>query len=289
VPDDIYEGMSHHPVVIRTAKLASAAAIVGSGRHTWRERPTPNADPTRTPSNADWRTVHSADELAAAVAARVELATDKAKEPVLCIEYLITAKREAFREGGGQVDAAAYFRDALTWLEKRHGKENVVAVNIQLDEMSPHMVAYVVPLVETAAKTRTRSVIVGTNDDGTRRRELREFFEPAKTRLSSAHFQGTPKKLKELQSDFAVEVGALHGLVRGQEGSKAHHTTIAQWYGTVNQAAALQERLGKVLKGAKRLGQELVQHAPARAKELGLIQETTAQKQRTERDVGRGL
>ncbi|WP_196755152.1 MobV family relaxase [Burkholderia multivorans] len=221
-----------YPTVIRTAKLSSMAAVKGSGRHTWRECGTPNADPSRTPANSDWRSVRNADELADAVARRVGLATEIAQKPVLCIEYLITAKSDAFTERGGQVNSEEYFRDALRWLENRHGAENVVAVNIQRDETAPHLVAYVVPLVEIAAKTRRRSVITGTNADGTKRRETREFAQAGCVRLSAAHFQGTPAKLRALQGDFAASVGARHGLVRGVEGSRADHQTIKQWYTT---------------------------------------------------------
>jgi hypothetical protein len=226
-----------HPVVIRTAKLTTPGSIRASGAHTWRERDTPNADPDRTANNSDWRPVHSADALADAVAARVALATEKAADPVLCIEYLVTAKAEAFKEQGGKVDADAYFRDALAWLEKRHGAENVVAVNIQRDEKAPHMVAYAVPLVETEGKTRRRSVIVGTNPDGTKRRETREFQQEPGVRLSAAHYQGSRGKLRALQTEFAAEVGARHGLVRGIENSQAKHQTVREWYGRLDLVA----------------------------------------------------
>ncbi|WP_176316974.1 MobV family relaxase [Burkholderia vietnamiensis] len=223
-----------HPVVIRTKKLSSTRSVKLSGAHTWRERPTHNADPARTPTNTDLRAVHGSAALADAVAARVALATEKAKDPVLCIEYLVTAKHEAFTEGGGKIDPDAYFRDALAWLEARHGKDNIVAANVQRDEKTPHMVVYAVPLVEAAAKTRKRSVIVGTNPDGTKRRETREYAQPAAVRLSAAHFQGTPGKLSALQSDFAEAVGVKHGLKRGVPGSRAEHVTVKQYYARAN-------------------------------------------------------
>ena len=271
----LYKRMSY-PTIIRTTKLASAAAVKGSGRHTWREGKTPNADPSRTSANSDWREVRCADELADAVARRVALATEKAQEPVLCIEYLITARAGAFIEFGGHVDADAYFRDALEWLERRHGAENVVAVNIQRDETAPHLVAYVVPLVEIAAKTRRRSVITGTNADGTKQRETREFAQAGGVRLSAAHFQGTPAKLRALQGDFAASVGARHGLVRGVEGSRADHQTIKQWY--TQQAdrdkrlATAEQRAEKLLKGVAVFSRKVAEKAPELARELGLTE-----------------
>jgi hypothetical protein len=228
-----------HPVVIRTQKLSSMGAIKRSGSHTWRERPTPNADAERTPANTDLRPANSAATLAAAVKARLELATETATEkPVLCIEYLVTARHEAFKEGGGSVDPDAYFRDALAFLEKRHGKDNIVAANIQRDESTPHLVVYAVPIVEVEAKTRKRNVIVGTNEDGTKRRETREYHQPATVRLSAQHYQGKRDQLSQLQTDFAEQVGKRHGLARGVKGSKAEHKTIRQFYGELGTLAS---------------------------------------------------
>lgn len=230
-PDHMRPDMAY-PVIIRTQKLSSIASVKRSGSHTWRERETPNAIPDRTPLNTDLCSVHGSAALAEAVAARVALATEKATEkPVVAIEYLITARHEAFKENGGTVDADAYFRDAMKWLEARHGKENIVAANIQRDEKSPHLVVYAVPLVETEAKTRKRSVIVGTNPDGTKRRETREYAQPATVRLSAAHFQGKLAQLSQLQTDFAEAVGKPHGLKRGVKGSRATHQTVKTWYG----------------------------------------------------------
>lgn len=283
---ELYKRMSY-PTVIRTTKLASLAAVKGSGRHTWRESVTPNADPSRTSANSDWRPVRSADELADAVARRVGLATEKAKEPVLCIEYLIAANAAAFIEHGGKVDSDAYFRDALAWLEKRHGAANVVAVNIQRDETAPHLVAYVVPLVEVAARTRRRSVITGTNADGSKQRELREYVQTACIRLSAAYYQGTPAKMRDMQSDFAASVGARHGLVRGVEGSRADHQTIKNWYGEQaardSRLAAAEQRADRLLKGVAVLSRKVAEKAPELARELGL----TAPSPRYERVMAR--
>ncbi|HDR9052195.1 TPA: plasmid recombination protein, partial [Burkholderia vietnamiensis] len=223
---------------MRVAKLRTAGAVKASGAHTWRERPTPNADHTRTDSNQDWRPVRGSSELVNAVAARVEQATERAKEPVIALEYLITAHHDAFVQGGGEVDADAYFHDALSWLEGRHGKDNVVAVNVQYDEITPHMVAYVVPLVEVAEKIRKRSVIAGVNEDGTKRREVREYKQAASVRLSAGHYQGNREKLRYLQTDFALQVGAKHGLVRGREGSLARHQTVKEYHGKLQFAEA---------------------------------------------------
>lgn len=219
-----------YPCVFRAAKLTTFGNIAASGAHTWRERPTPNADPARRQLNTDLLQVASAAELVAAVKERIGHATEKAPDPVLAIEYIVTAHHDAFREHGGHVDADAYFGDALRWIEQQHGPENVIAANIQRDELTQHLVVYAVPLVETAEKIRKRSVIAGTAPDGTKRRELREYHQPAAVRLSAAHWLDGPAKLGKMQTAFSKEVGARHGLVRGIEGSRAVHTTVKEFY-----------------------------------------------------------
>lgn len=226
-----------NPVVLRTKKLKTLGHVAASGAHTWREIDTPNADPLRTPANQDLRPARDSGALVEAVKDRLKLATEQAENPVVCIEYLVTADHAAFSINGGPVDHDRYLRDALAWIEAKHGRDNVVAANIQLDERTPHLVAYVVPLVDVPGKTRKRSVIAGTNPDGTKRRETREFPGKPVTRLSAAHYVGSPMLLGQMQTDFAAQVGEPHGLRRGVKGSKATHRTIREHYAALSKAA----------------------------------------------------
>ena len=66
---------------------------------------------------------------------------------------------------------------------------------IQLDETTPHLVAYVVPIDK-------------------------------KGKLNCRHFLGGREKMTAMQTDFANVVGAKYGLQRGQEGSKAKHEEV---------------------------------------------------------------
>ncbi|MCY0853216.1 MobV family relaxase [Cupriavidus sp. D39] len=223
--------------ILRARKLSSYGNLNASGQHTWRERATPNADPSRTPKNRDLRPVSSASALVAAVRSRLALADQKAQKPVICIEYLITASPEAFArhsKGKGLADDSAYFGDALAYLEQVHGPQNIVAANLQLDERSPHLVVYAVPLVETPARVRKRSVIVGTEPNGEKRREIREYAEAAAVRLSAAHFLDGRPKLAKLQTDFHLAVAKKHGLERGVVGSKAKHARVKRFYAVVD-------------------------------------------------------
>lgn len=185
--------------ILRSEKLTSFGSIAGSAGHTFREIPTPNADPARTHLNKTLGAQTSA-EVRAAIAAR--LPAKRRKDAVLAIEYLVAASPE-WCEATSAKTQREYFNGAIAWLRARHGAENVVCVNLQLDEKSPHLVAYVVPLTK----------------DG---------------RLSAKDFLGGRQVLSRMQTEFAEKVGAPVGLRRGIEGSKAKHTTAKQY------AAALQ-------------------------------------------------
>jgi hypothetical protein len=131
------------------------------------------------------------------------------KDAVLCIEYLITASPEWFLSTSGQAHRD-YFSGAIAWLQRRHGATNIVCLNVQLDEKSPHLVAYVAPMTK----------------DG---------------RLSAKEFLGGRAKLSAMQTEFWNVVGSLAGLERGLEGSTAKHTTAKQYSAALARNPALQQ------------------------------------------------
>jgi len=228
--------------ILRAEKLTSFGSIAGSAKHTFREIPTPNADPSRTHLN---RTFGAQDAAAVRAAIEARLPVKRRKDAVLAIEYLVTASPEWFKSAPA-AQQNAYFAATVRWLEARHGKANVVCVNMQLDETSPHLVAYVVPLTK----------------DG---------------RLSAKDFLGGRKVLTQMQTEFAQLVGAPVGLQRGVEGSKATHTTAKQY------ATALQKNptlaapqppaptIADRLTGKARQMQE--EHEAAQAQHLALVEQ----------------
>jgi len=217
-----------HGAVIRAVKLNNSK-LGGSAAHTWRTMPVPHADKDRTHLNEDWRPVSSPSALRAAIRERLELADNVAADSVLAIEYVVSGPHEAFAEQGGPVKWREYFRDALSFLEARHGAENIVGVNVQLDERTPHLVVYAVPLVDHQATTRTRNVILGKRD-GEWIRGPKSFDVPARTALSATHFMGRRDQLRELQTTFAEEVAIPHGLRRGLRHSAATHVTTKAYH-----------------------------------------------------------
>ena len=206
--------------ILRTQKLKATGAVWRSLKHAFREQPTPNADPAKAAQNA-----HLGANSAAEAMQRVRdrLPEKRRKDAVLAIEYLITASPEAMQELGGQ-GRDAYFNEALKWLRERHGGANVVYAGIHRDETTPHMYAYVVPLDEATG------------------------------RLNARRWLGGAKALSEMQTDFAANVGARHGLERGIKGSRAKHERVKRHYGLVNRAADQVAELGMLDRASLGIG-----------------------------------
>lgn len=185
--------------ILRVQKLKSTGAIRRSLKHAFREQDTPNADPARTPENAQNGATSSQKAFDRVLAALPE---KKRSNAVLAIEYLITASPEKMNSMS-RAQQDGYFATAAAWLAKRHGSENLVHWGVHRDETTPHMYAYVVPM-----------------DD--------------KGRLNCRAFLGGAKALSEMQTEFHNTVAREYGLERGVKGSKARHTTIRQYYDRVN-------------------------------------------------------
>lgn len=202
--------------IVRCAKLKTRGNLAASIEHNFRTRPTPNADPLRTPLN---RTVGGATK--ASILEHLDVALHVANETrqrlqgrktqkgaVQALEYFISASPEWLaKQTPAGVDA--FFEDCRRWLVERHGRENVLSTTVQFDESSPHMCAYVVPIVQAGP-------LAGT--------------------LSAAQFMDGRRKLSELQTEFWKRVGVPHGLERGLEGSTAKHDRVRRHNALLNQA-----------------------------------------------------
>ncbi len=192
--------------IMRCKKLASMGSVAGALKHCFRERPTPNADPSRTNQN-DHLETQTTDEAMGRL--RELLPEKRRKDAVLSVEYLMTASPEWWKTAT-ETEQGHFFVRSLEWLYDKFGHENVIAASIHRDETSPHLTAFVVPI---------------TKDK----------------RLSAKEFIGTREKLRDDQTSFADLMEDL-GLQRGVKRSKARHTTIREYYTNLNQTKASNEQ-----------------------------------------------
>lgn len=224
--------------IMRTQKHRSKASVGGIGDHMNRAVETPNADPacsdqnrTWTPENG-WRSWFEAPPVPGSQVAALDARLDEfraaggkvQKNAVQVVELLLGASPEVFKDPDFRLDDWAQAQ--IDWLHKEFGKSNVLEAVLHLDETTPHIHALVFPQVMRV-----------DNRGGDRRSEARHDAKgaperAAKPALAAAHWLNGSKRLSELQTNYAQAMKPF-GLERGQERSKAKHTTIKQFYGSI--------------------------------------------------------
>lgn len=204
--------MAH--AIARIAKL-KAGNINASELHVNRERSTPNADE----KVANIRFIGEGDlrKLDDIVYQRIGDQTIR-KNAVLCVEMLLTASPEYFRPnepskaGYYQPEKLEDWQQAVKgWLDDKYG-DRIVRAELHLDESTPHIHAYFVPLDERG-------------------------------KLNCFGIFGGRQKLSQFQDSYASAMSPL-GLERGIKGSRARHTKIKEYYAAVNHSpnAALDDK-----------------------------------------------
>lgn len=196
------QGMAYS--VCRIEKIKTWANLATSAQHTIRARETKNAD--LSVSNT-WLIGAPEDDINRLVVEKIG-AQPIRSNAVLAVEILLTASPDYFRPHDSTL-AGIYisqrvedFASACTdWLTTRYF-DKVVRAILHLDESTPHIHAYIVPL-DNRGKLNARELFNGRY------------------------------KMSELQDSFARAVGHL-GIERGIKGSKAKHTDIKKYYAAVN-------------------------------------------------------
>jgi hypothetical protein len=190
--------------------------ISGSASHTARERETPNADPTQ--KNIRFiGSLNPEERLEDLVLAKIAEHEQKRKirtDAVYCVELLLSASPSYFRPDC-PTNAGYYEPQKLDdwveathqWLADEYGNR-IVRAELHLDEATPHIHAYFVPL----------------DDQG---------------QLRCNHFFDGRQKIHEFQDSY-YQTMQLIGLERGIKGSKAQHQDIKDFYRIVEEGRDLE-------------------------------------------------
>lgn len=201
--------------ILRVAKISGKGKMAAAAQHNLRERETPNARPEDRTRNIHLAGARTADEL---MTLWEERAPEKIrKNAVHALEYVVTASPEKMAEMG-QTRSEDYLRDALTWLQDKHGAENILSAVIHNDEITPHLQVMVIPLDERG-KLNARALV------------------------------GGKPQLSAMQTDFAERVGVKYELDRGIERSGRRHETIRSYYGRAAENETLTLRLPERARG----------------------------------------
>ncbi|MBG1266011.1 MobV family relaxase, partial [Nostoc sp. WHI] len=201
---------------IARLKKLKRGNISGSASHTARERETPNADPTQK----NIRFIGSLDpeeRLEDLVLAKIGDSEQKRKirtDAVYCVELLLSASPSYFRPDC-PTQAGYYEPQKLdNWVEATHQwladeyGSRIVRAELHLDEATPHIHAYFVPL----------------DDQG---------------QLRCNHFFDGRQKIQQFQDSY-YQTMRLIGLERGIKGSRAQHQDIKDFYRIVEEGRDLE-------------------------------------------------
>ncbi len=199
--------------ILRIEKLKTFGNVAGSDDHVTRNRETPNADPTKE----NVRLIGGEDERALEEIVKEKISTLKHRprhDAVLCTEMFLSASPEYFRPVdpslSGQWSDSLMQQWAIAsrdWLDQNYGSKCVRA-ELHLDESTPHIHAYIVPLNEKTGRVSHDAMFGGRGGQG---------------RI----------KLSKLQDSYAAALAPL-GIERGVKGSKATHTKVKEYYQAVN-------------------------------------------------------
>ena len=139
------------------------------------------------------------------------------KNQVRAIRILLSGSNDEMNSLFNQNQINQWSEDNLKWLKETFGEENIVSAVIHLDESTPHIHATLVPIVSSERKKKKSEQNVKKN-----------YSKKTGNRLSANDIM-TRGNLKQYQTSYA-EAMSKYGLKRGVEGSKAKHTTTAEYY-----------------------------------------------------------
>lgn len=190
--------------ICRIQKIKSWGELGSSALHTIRARETPNASPLVK----NIRLIGGVNEKDLETLFKEKIGNQKIRSnAVLGVEILLSASPEYFRPsdpsraGVYNIECMNEFAAASTkWLRRQYN-DRVVRAELHLDEATPHIHAYIVPL-DKQGKLNCRALFNGR------------------------------QKLSQLQDSFASAVKHL-GIERGIKGSRATHTAVKEYYASV--------------------------------------------------------
>ena len=207
--------------IIRMKKHKSIASLKSRENHTYRKRETPNADPAKLHRNKLLFGQENYSAVAENFLQEYQSTGRKIrKDAVMAVEFLLTASPEFFDEGpkNERDERLKKWCEAqIEFVKKEHGEKNILCMYLHLDEKTPHIEAYVVPM------------------DG-------------KGKLNCKSFYGARNALNQLQTRYATH-NKDFGLERGAKGSRATHQQVQKFYDQIQQPAKVSnENLQKAVK-----------------------------------------
>lgn len=212
--------------VFRIAPM-TGADVSGARSHQLREKKEAHIDASRTHLN---RVLVGSGDPKADIFGHISAQNLSGKVPKkVAAEMILTAKNEWFsqKKDGKTVDVDAWAKANIDALQKKYGA-NLVSASLHLDEQTPHIHAFVVPIstheIATGRGGKAKKTV-------TRLSYFREFGDDYDL-ISTARETGNTELLKlgKLQTWYAEAMqSAGFALERGIRGSRARHKSIKEF------------------------------------------------------------
>ena len=180
-------------------------------------------------------------------------ATFKETKKAVAFEGVIITSDRAFFENLGYVpgeplpyELQKFFADSYLFLLREigyHGTDkNILSAVVHLDETTPHLQLYYLPIVDEGRKKVYMKGVDGKvlrNEKGSpvqakdkHGKSLYERTQLEQPKLCSSEFweqRGAQSSFSNLQDEYQEQVARYYGLERGEVGSSKKHTTKYQW------------------------------------------------------------
>ena len=180
-------------------------------------------------------------------------ATFKETKKAVAFEGVIVTSDKAFFEEHGYVPGEPlppklqkFFADSYAFLKRQigyhGGDQNILSAAVHLDETTPHLQLYYIPVVDEGRKkvyakgadgkvlrNEKGSPIQAKDKSGKSLYERTQLEQP---KICSSEFweqRGAQGSFGNLQDEFHEQVARYYGLERGEVGSSKKHTTKYQW------------------------------------------------------------
>lgn len=180
-------------------------------------------------------------------------ATFKETKKAVAFEGVIVTSDKTFFEAHGYVpgdplplELQRFFADSYAFLKRQigyHGTDqNILSAAVHLDETTPHLQLYYIPVVDEGRKKvyakgadgkvlrNAKGSPVQAKDKSGKSLYERVLLEQPK--ICSSEFweqRGAQGSFGNLQDEFHEQVARYYGLERGEVGSNKKHTTKYQW------------------------------------------------------------
>lgn len=180
-------------------------------------------------------------------------ATFKETKKAVAFEGVIITSDKTFFEERGYVpceplplELQKFFADSYAFLKRQigyHGTDqNILSAAVHLDETTPHLQLYYIPVVDEGRKkvyAKGANGKVLRNEKGSpvqakdkNGKSLYERTQLEQPKICSSEFweqRGAQSSFGNLQDEFHEQVARYYGLERGEVGSNKKHTTKYQW------------------------------------------------------------